>query len=397
MPDSLPLHYQNPGTGAPLRASLVNRVERFSTAGILLILLVIMPGLYKAGAIDIIVINQLGRFLCYAIAAIGIDLVWGYCGVLSLCQAMFFCFGGYAIGMHMALHGPLDGDNIPRCLFVVTSVVKGFQLPAFWKPFQTLPMALILAMAIPGIASFIFGYFAFRSRVRGVYFSIITQATTVAVAMIFRRNETRLCGTNGLTNFVTLGGMDLQSPGTRLALYFITVVTLIVVYLICRFIIASRLGRLLVAVRDNESRLRFAGYQPVTIKAFAFTAAGVIAGIGGLLYTPQNGIITPFKMEPIESIMMVLWVAVGGRGTLAGAVVGSLLVNYVGSLFSSWLPNAWPFVQGGLFILVVLLMPDGIVGTWRKRSTGETVAPAPIAEDDDPTPEAMASLQGGHA
>jgi urea transport system permease protein len=367
----------------PQRARLADGIEMGSTVVVLLILLVLMPLLYKVGVIDVIVLNQLGRFLCYAIAALGIDLIWGYCGILSLCQAMFFCFGGYAIGMHLALHGPLDGDGIPRCLFVVTSVVKGFQLPTFWRPFQTLPAAVALCLFVPGVLAFVFGYFAFRSRVRGVYFSIITQATTVAVALIFRRNETRLCGTNGLTNFETLAGYDLRAPSTKLGLYLVTVVTLIVVYLICRAITRSRLGRLLLAVRDNESRLRFAGYQPVTIKAFAFTAAGVIAGIGGMLYTPQNGIITPFKMEPIESILMVLWVAVGGRGTLAGAVVGSLIVNYVGSFFSSALPGAWPFIQGGLFIAVVLLLPDGIVGAWRKWTTGDRGIPSATTEPDD--------------
>jgi urea transport system permease protein len=367
----------------PQRARLADGIEMGSTVVVVLILLVLMPLLYKVGVIDVIVLNQLGRFLCYAIAALGIDLIWGYCGILSLCQAMFFCFGGYAIGMHLALHGPLDGDGIPRCLFVVTSVVKGFQLPTFWRPFQTLPAAVALCLFVPGVLAFVFGYFAFRSRVRGVYFSIITQATTVAVALIFRRNETRLCGTNGLTNFETLAGYDLRAPSTKLGLYLVTVVTLIVVYLICRAITRSRLGRLLLAVRDNESRLRFAGYQPVTIKAFAFTAAGVIAGIGGMLYTPQNGIITPFKMEPIESILMVLWVAVGGRGTLAGAVVGSLIVNYVGSFFSSALPGAWPFIQGGLFIAVVLLLPDGIVGAWRKWTTGDRGIPSATTEPDD--------------
>jgi urea transport system permease protein len=244
------------------------------------------------------------------------------------------------------------------------------KLPWYWPPFRNFAFATIASVAVPTLFAALFGFLAFRSRIRGVYFSIITQATTVAVALIFRRNETRLCGTNGLTNFETIAGFDLRAPGTKLALYFLTVFTLIVVYVVCRGITRSRLGRLLLAVRDNESRLRFAGYQPVTVKAFAFTAAGVIAGIGGMLYTPQNGIITPFKMEPIESILMVLWVAVGGRGTLAGAVVGSLLVNYVGSFFSSALPGAWPFVQGGLFIAVVLLLPDGIVGAWRKFATG---------------------------
>jgi urea transport system permease protein len=284
--------------------------------------------------------------------------------------------------MHMALHGPLDGDGIPRCLFVVTSVVEGFQLPTFWKPFQTLGASILLGMAIPGIVALIFGYFAFRSRVRGVYFSIITQATVVAAVLIFRRNETRLCGTNGLTNFVTLAGFNLQSPSTKLGLYFLTVVVLIAVYLLARQITASRLGRILVAVRDNESRLRFAGYQPVTAKTFAFTAAGVFAGIGGMLYAPQNGIITPYVMEPLESVYMVLWVAIGGRGTLSGAVIGAVLVLYIKSFLSSAMPNVWPFFEGALFIAVVLLFPDGLVGAWRNFSRRDKTAPTPV----DPTP-----------
>jgi urea transport system permease protein len=372
MSDTSPLlKYREPGIGIPQHAAWVKRVERGTTLSTLFLLLILMPALYGIGAINIIVLNQLGRFLCFAIVALGIDLIWGYCGILSLCQAMFFCFGGYAIGMHMALHGPLDGDGIPRCLYVVTSVVEGFQLPWFWKPFQTLPAAIILAMFLPGLAAFIFGYFAFRSRVRGVYFSIITQATTLAVCLVFRRNETRLCGTNGLTNFVTLAGFDLSKPSTKLSLYFITVLTLILVYFLCRYVVKTRLGRLLVAVRDNESRLRFAGYQPVTIKAFAFTLAAMIAGIGGMLYSPQNGIITPYKMEPEVSIFMVVWVAVGGRGTLTGAVLGAVLINYVESILTSQFPSVWPFFEGGLFIAVVLLFPDGIVGAWQKFTRGQ--------------------------
>ena len=176
-----------------------------------------VPGLYAAGAIDITSVNKLGRFL--AVVALGIDLVWGYTGILSLCQAMFFCFGGYAIGMHMALHGPLDGDGIPRCLFVVTSEISGFQLPWFWHPFRALPVAVILGVVLPGLFAFVFGYFTFRSRVRGVYFSIITQVTTLAaLSLVFSENETRLCGTNGLTNFVTLAGFDLQSARVKLGL-----------------------------------------------------------------------------------------------------------------------------------------------------------------------------------
>ncbi len=350
------------------------------------ILGLLVPLLFSVKAIDISSVNQLGRFVALAIAALGVDLVWGYTGLLTLFQAMFFCFGGYAIGMHMALHGPLDGEGIPRCLFVVTSEVSGFKLPTFWEPFRTLPVAVLLGLLIPGLAAFVFGYFTFRSRVRGVYFSIITQATTVGAVLIFRRNETRLCGTNGLTNFVSLGGFNLSSNSGRLGLYLLSVACLAGTYFFCKYTAASRLGRLLVAVRDNESRLRFAGYQPVTLKLFAFVAGAMMAGLGGMLYTPQNGIITPYKMEPVESIMMVIWVAFGGRGTLSGAVLGAIIVNYLGSFLTSNLPNAWPFVQGGLFIAVVLFMPDGLVGlyrSWKATRVGLPATTAPSAEDEE--------------
>jgi urea transport system permease protein len=363
-----------------------------------------VPALYGAGAVGITTVNQLGRFLAVVIAAIGLDLVWGYAGILSMCQAMFFVFGGYAIGMHMALHGPLDGEGIPRALFVVTSEVSGFTLPWFWKPFQTLPVAVILGLFLPGLFAFFFGYFTFRSRVRGVYFSIITQATTFAATYVFRMNNMRLCGTNGLTNFVTLAGFDLQSDRVKLGLYVLTALCLVGAYLAALRITTSRLGRLLQAVRDNESRLRFAGYQPVTFKVFVFVAGAVMAGLAGMLYTPQNGIITPYKMVPEESIMIVAYVAIGGRGTLSGAVVGTLLVNYMFSLLSSsvfysWLPpflkvytgagesalmhalrrflqimlgaEGWPILLGAMFVAVTLFAPEGIVGAWRRLLTGK--------------------------
>jgi urea transport system permease protein len=375
-------------------------------------LLVGIPALYLTHAIDITTVNQLGRFLCIAIVALGIDLVWGYTGILSLCQAMFFCFGGYAIGMHMALHGPLDGEGIPRCLFVVTSEVSGFHLPWLWKPFASLPMAVALSVLLPGLAAFLFGYFAFRSRVRGVYFSIITQATTLGACLVFRRNETRLCGTNGLTNFVTLAGFDLRAPGTRLGLYFLTVLALAGVYVMCRIVVRSRLGRLMVAVRDNESRLRFSGYQPVTIKVFAFTLGAMIAGVGGMLYTPQNGIITPYKMDTYESILMVVLVAVGGRGTLTGAALGAMAMNYLYAIETSGTllnllprplrgikmleialgPGGWPFVLGGLAIAIVLFFPDGLIGAWRSFMTRFKSVPDEAARGFAP-----ATVGGGHA
>jgi len=366
-------------------AQMQTRVGNILLACGALFLLGGVPALYGIGRMDITTVNQLGRFLCLAITALGIDLVWGYCGALTLCQAMFFCFGGYAIGMHMALHGPLDGEGIPRCLFVVSSVVSGMKLPWFWKPFQTLPAAVVLAMFLPGLFAFIFSYFTFRSRVRGVYFSIITQATTVAIVNIFSLNQVNLCGTNGLTNFVTLCGYDLQKPGVKIGLYLLTAVVLVGVYALCWFVTRSRLGRLLVAVRDNESRLRFAGYQPVTFKVFVFTLGAVIAGIGGMLYTPQNGIITPARMQPEVSIMLALYVAVGGRGTLSGAVVGALAVSYLESYTTSHFADYWMFIEGGLFIAVTLLFPEGVVGAWRKVFTG-WYQPKPTKTSGAPAP-----------
>lgn len=359
-----------PGLPQLARRSAAGLGRWFPLLGFLFLLFGV-PQLYHLGKIDIVSVNLLGRFLCVAIVALGIDLVWGYTGILTLCQAMFFCMGGYAIGMYMALHGPLDGEGIPRCLYVVSSEVSGLRLPWFWEPFKNLTLAGWLGLFLPGLLALVFGFFAFRSRVRGVYFSIITQATTVAAKLVFSKNEMRLCGTNGLTNFVSLGGYDLQSPNVKLGLYLLSVVMLAGAYLLCLWVVRSRLGRLLVAVRDNESRLRFAGYQPVTLKVFIFVLGAVLAGLGGMLYTPQNGIITPFKMAPEESIKLVILVAVGGRGTLSGAVLGALLVSYLESYLTSRFPAAWMFVLGGLYVGVTLFLPDGIVGLWRKW-TAET-------------------------
>jgi len=375
------------GIGAPvspmnkLRNSPI--VQSWGMPIFFLAALVGIPLLYVAGAIDIVTVNQFGRFACFAIVAVGVDLIWGYTGILTLCQAMFFCFGGYAMGMHLAMKGPLDGEGIPRCLFVVTSEVSGFKLPWFWQPFDSLWLSIFFVVAVPGLFAYIFGYFAFRSRVRGVYFSIITQATTLAACLVFRRNEMRLCGTNGLTNFKTLAGFDLGETSTRMGLYLISVLTLIGVYYLCKHIVQSRLGRLLIAIRDNESRLRFSGYRPLSFKVFAFVLAAVIAAIGGMLYTPQNGIITPYKMEPGESIIMVVWVALGGRGTLSGAVVGAVLFSFLSSMLTSNLPNAWPFVLGAIAVLVVLFMPRGLTGLLMPpedaRPTSKTKEAEPVA------------------
>ena len=221
-------------------------------------------------------------------------------------------------------------------------------------------------VVIPGIIAFMYGWLAFRSRVKGVYFSIITQATTLAASQVIRQNDLQLCGTNGLTPLGTLFSFSLNDANTKFALYLMTVLLVAVAFLLCRMLVASRAGRVLVAIRDNESRLRFAGYQPIAYKTFAFVVAAVLAAVGGMLYTPQNGIITPSKMEPIESIYIVAMVALGGRGTLTGAILGSLLFSFSFSYLSTTFADMWLIILGSLFIFVILAMPDGLVGAWRR-------------------------------
>ncbi len=321
---------------------------------------------YAVGWIDITTVNQFGRYLCIALVALGLDLIWGYTGILSLCQMMFFTLGGYCIGMHLAMKGPLQGDGIPTALFVVSSQVSGMKLPWFWQPFDSVWLSIMAVFVIPGLFAYIYGWLAFRSRVRGVYFSIITQATTVAATQVFRLNDMQLCGTNGLTNFVTIFGFPLNDSSTKIGLYLASVAALTGGYLFCRFLVNSRAGRILIAVRDSESRLRFAGYQPIYYKAFAFAVAAVLGAVGGMLYTPQNGIITPFKMNPEESIYIVAMVALGGRGTLTGAILGSLIFSFAYSWLSSMFADWWLIILGSLFVFVILVMPDGLVGAWRR-------------------------------
>jgi len=330
-----------------------------------LLLIFGVPGLFAAGWLDQSQLSQLGRYCCLAMVAIGLDLVWGYCGVLSLCQAMFFTLGGYACGMYLAMHGPLDGEGIPRALFVVSSDPSGMVLPWFWKPFDSALFAGTMTVLVPGTFAAFFGFFAFRSRIRGVYFSIITQATTVAVWLLFCRNDLQLCGTNGLTNFTHILGCELRETPTKVGLYVISAVALVAAAAAALRLTRSRFGRLLIAIRDNESRLRFAGYDPVWFKTAVFAFGAVLAAIGGALYTPQTGIVTPANMMAIESILVVVWVAVGGRGTVVGAVVGALVINLLYAWLTTLVPKAWPFIIGALFVAVVLFMPTGLAGGWR--------------------------------
>ena len=253
-----------------------------------------VPGLYWHGNIQIETVTMLGRFLAFAIVAISLDLLWGYTGILCLCQSLFFALGGYAMGMYLAMHGPLDMDGtIPRCLYVVSSQVHGMTLPWFWQPFKYLSATLLLGLLVPGIFGLIIGYPGFASRVRGVYFSILTIAVTLAAWLVFCMNNMRLCGTNGLTNFVTVAGFDLTNANVKLGLFVITLLAVGVVYVLSHWITTSRLGRVLIAIRDNETRLRFSGYKPHHFKVFIFVLAAMIGGLGGMLYAPQAGHIYP--------------------------------------------------------------------------------------------------------
>ncbi len=342
----------------------VRKLRRAMMVLILSIFFVLIPIFSATGLVENHNLNRLSRYLCFAIAAVGIDLAWGYTGILSLCQAVFFCIGGYACAMFLAL--PEGGGdvrpeygNMPQFLFFANPGSDA--LPWFWKPFSSPIFALAVAIFLPAIVASTVAFFIFRSRVKGVYFSIITQAVAWGAFLALCRNEMLLGGTNGLTNFSKALN---QEHGWILGLYVLTCFVLLGIYVLARWITRSRLGRVLVAVRDNESRLLFSGYRPDLFKVFAFAAAAVFAAVGGMLYAPQNAIITPNIMRVEDSIMMVIWVALGGRGRLWGAILGALIVLYSQSILTSSLPTLWPFVQGGMFLAVVLFMPDGLVAFW---------------------------------
>ena len=307
-----------------------------------------------------------GKYLCYALLALSIDLIWGYCGILSLGHGAFFALGGYAMGMYLmrqiGTRGVYAHPELPD--FMV--FLNWPELPVYWYGFQHFPYALLMIVLVPGVLAFVFGWFAFRSRVTGVYLSIITQALTFALMLGFFRNNFGFGGNNGLTDFKDILGFNVQAQGTRAALFFCSCVALAIGFLICRALVTAKFGKVLVAVRDAEARTRFLGYRAESYKLFVFTLSACMAGVAGALYVPQVGIINPSEFSPANSIEAVIWVAVGGRGTLTGAVIGAVLVNYAKTTFTSgWLAPYWLFVLGGLFILVTLLLPRGIVGTWQ--------------------------------
>ena len=327
-------------------------------------------------------VSLLGKYLCYALLALSVDLIWGFCGILSLGHGAFFALGGYAMGMYLMRQigdRGVYGDPILPDFMVF---LNWKELPWYWYGFDMFWFAIVMAMFVPGLLAFVFGFLAFRSRVTGVYLSIITQAMTYALLLAFFRNDMGFGGNNGLTDFKDLLGCSLQSDGTRAGLFVASCVFLGLCYIVARGITQSRLGKVLIAIRDAESRVRFTGYRVEYYKLFVFTVSAVMAGIAGALYVPQGGIINPGEFAPALSIEIVIWVAVGGRGTLYGAVLGAFIVNYAKTFFTGVMPDFWLFFLGGLFIAVTLFLPKGVIGavpafgaadrqslftTWRKR------------------------------
>ena len=305
-----------------------------------------------------------GKYACYAILALSIDLIWGYCGILSLGHGAFFALGGYAMGMYLMRQIGTRGVYADPILPDFMVFLNWKELPVYWYGFQHFSYAALMVVLVPGVLAFIFGWFAFRSRVSGVYLSIITQALTYALMLGFFRNNFGFGGNNGLTDFKDILGFDVRSEATRAALFSISCVTLMIGFLVCRAIVTSKFGKVLIAIRDAEARTRFLGYRVESYKLFVFTLSAGMAGIAGALYVPQVGIINPSEFAPGNSIEAVIWVAVGGRGTLAGAVLGAIVVNYAKTYFTSGvLAPYWLFMLGGLFIGVTLLLPRGIVGS----------------------------------
>ena len=311
-------------------------------------------------------VTLLGKYLSFALLALAVDLIWGYCGILSLGHGAFFALGGYAMGMYLMRQigdrGVYGNAELPD--FMV--FLNWQELPWYWHGFEHFSFAMLMVILAPGLLALVFGWLAFRSRVTGVYLSIITQALTFALMLAFFRNEMGFGGNNGLTDFKEIIGFDLQSDSTRCVLFLLTALVLALSYVACMFIVRSKLGRVLVSLRDAESRTRFMGYRVERYKLFVFVFSAVLAGIAGAFYVPQVGIINPGEFSPINSIEIIIWVAVGGRGTLYGAVVGAILVNYAKTWFTGAFPELWLFMLGGLFVVTTIYLPKGVKGLFER-------------------------------
>ncbi len=310
-------------------------------------------------------LTLIGKIMCFAIAALALDLVWGYCGILSLGHGLFFAIGGYIMGMYLMRQIGAEGvykSALPD--FMVFLDWK--ELPWFWKGSEHFWWMLLMLILIPGLVSWVFGYFAFRSRIKGVYFSIITQALTYATMLLFFRNETGFGGNNGFTDFKRILGYSISAPSTRVTLFLITFIVLVSSFLLCRAVITSKMGRVITAVRDAESRLMFCGYNPLGFKLFIWVLSAVLCAIAGALFVPQVGIINPGEMSPTNSIEMVIWVAVGGRGTLLGPIIGAFAVSGAKSFFTANFAEYWLFFLGLMFVVTTLFLPNGLLGVYHQ-------------------------------
>ncbi|CDM92813.1 MULTISPECIES: urea ABC transporter permease subunit UrtC [Limnospira] len=333
--------------------------QRLIEIGVIIAIAIIL-GVIMPLALQPFRLKLLGRFLSLSIVALGIDLIWGYTGLLSLGHGIFFSLGGYALAMYLQLQ--LPEGQIPD-FFMLYGVE---QLPWFWEPFYSFPFTLVAIFLIPGIVAAILGYLVFRNRIKGVYFSILTQAALLVFFHLFNGQQKYINGSNGLkTDTTMIFGTQAGSPAAQLVFYELSILLMILIYLLCRWLTSGRFGRLLVAIRDDENRVRFSGYDPTGFKVLVFAISGAIAGIAGALYTVQSGIITPSFMEVAFSIEMVIWVAVGGRATLVGAILGTVLVRLGQTFLSEQFPQVWLFFQGALFLIVVTVLPSGIVGWLR--------------------------------
>jgi urea transport system permease protein len=356
----------------------------FGLCGLILALLV--PALNRWVAPDSPVavpdylVPLLGKYLCYAILALSLDLVWGYAGILSLGHGAFFALGGYCMGMYLMRQIGTRGVSGNSILPDFMVFLNWKELPWFWWGFDHFAYAMAMVALVPGVFALVFGWLAFRSRVTGVYLSIITQAMTYALGLAFLRNDMGFGGNNGLTDYKDVLGFDVHQPATRLGLYLASATALGIAFLLCRFITASKLGRVLRALRDAESRVRFLGYSTTSAKLFVFTVSAALAGIAGALYVPQVGIINPSEFEPGNSIEIAIWVSVGGRGTLTGAIIGAFLVNLAKTWLTSKAPEVWLFALGGMFVLTTLAFPAGIAGMFRQLRWPRAAAPPPVED-----------------
>ena len=352
--------------------------------------LLIPPG--QVGHVPGYLVTLFGKYLCYAVLALALDLVWGYVGILSLGHGAFFALGGYAMGMYLMRQIGSRGVYANPILPDFMVFLNWKELPWYWQGFDMFWFAMLMVIVVPGLLAFVFGWFAFRSRVTGVYLSIITQAMTFALLLAFFRNDFGFGGNNGLTDFKDILGFNVQAASTRATLFALSATLLAFAVFVCSMIVNSKLGKVMVAIRDGESRTRFLGWRPENVKLFAFTISAILAGLAGALYVPQVGIINPGEFAPENSIEAVIWVAVGGRGTIIGPIIGALMVNAGKSYFTAALPEYWLFALGALFVIVTLFLPKGIVGVIQQLRQPRAAKSRP-STGDGPVPVLPAKVE----